>query len=1041
MAPDRRSIVPERLRVIGREGNLTFRALRTSRLSMAGLFILLALAVVALLAPVIASQHPAYVDVNGQIQQRWTFHNTCPLAYQDAPPTPPILIGETNVTTYTGEALGFTAVASDPDLPANLLTWTWNWGDLSSNITGGTPDTTNSADHVWSAPGLYRVTLTVSDGFGNAASRNSANVTVEAAPIGLGTIRGAVTSNTSASVIAGAQVFASPGGFAAITASNGTYSISAPAGTYSLTTQAWLFSSRSTSAVSVSANSTTTVDVALGPDVGWIVGNVNSSDGNRIARARVTATGATGLQVAIGGNALGAYNLSVPSGTYSINATDAQNRYHSGFAANITIPSGRAVEVPFSLPPITFDCQILLAPSLAHPFGTDELGVDLMSKAVHAAQIDIILPFEVMIPSAAIGIVIGGIAGYFEHAFGEILMRVTDVFLAVPSIVLALTLAAALGPSLDHIVLAMIATWWAWYARLIYGETRKMKHRDFVEVARSSGLSGSSIFFRHIMSNVLSPAIIQATADLGSVLLSVAALCFLGLGPDVNTAEWGVIIERSLYYLFTAWWYPVFPGIFLITTALAFNLLGDGLRDVFDPTSRRWLSQAARHLPEVKHRESPGPMAPNALLKVDDLSITYRTYEGPVHAVRNVSFELNRGEAYGLIGESGSGKSTVALGIMGLLPPQSTQVSSGDVFFVRDRANDGGFTNLLLLKEDEMNAVRGKDIAMIFQEVSDSLHPAYRVGYQMGQMYLLHQFELILELAAAQVEGTLVERPCDYCGATVKLGDWICEHCRSVVEPLKEKRHSLADPVPKSFTGSQRGDLMKYRELFLTYSKRSLGPDRPPDKRTRDICRTLAVRDLRRALVPDPERTVDLYPFELSGGMKQRAMIGMMMASNPKLLIADEPTTALDVVTERNILDLIKKFKEELGVSVLLISHDLSVIRRFCDRVGVIYAGKLVEEGPLDQVFSDPWHPYTSGLIKSLPKVRSGGAFVPKGEYYTMQGSLPELKAIPKGCVFAPRCARATEECLRTDPPLEPLAPGRTAACFHPLKEEVGHGG
>jgi len=409
--------------------------------------------------------------------------------------------------------------------------------------------------------------------------------------------------------------------------------------------------------------------------------------------------------------------------------------------------------------------------------------------------------------------------------------------------------------------------------------------------------------------------------------------------------------------------------------------------------------------------------------------------------VRNVSFELPRGEAYGLIGESGSGKSTVALGIMGLLPPRSTRISSGDVFFVRDPSADAGYTNLLLLKENEMNAVRGKDIAMIFQEVSDSLHPSYKVGFQMGQTYLLHQFELVLEIAAAQVEGSLVERPCDYCGETVPSDVWICEHCHSVVEPPKEQRRSLRDPVPERFKGSQRGELLKYRELCQAYSKRQLGPDRPPNKRTREICRTLAVRDLRRALVPDPERTVDLYPFELSGGMKQRVMIGMMMASNPKLLIADEPTTALDVVTERNILDLIKKFKEELGISVLLISHDLGVIRRFCDRVGVIYAGKLVEEGPLAQVFADPWHPYTNGLIKSLPKVRKGGAFVPRGEYYTMQGSLPELKAIPQGCVFAPRCERATAECLQTDPPLETLAAGRTAACFHPLTGEGAHGG
>lgn len=683
----------------------------------------------------------------------------------------------------------------------------------------------------------------------------------------------------------------------------------------------------------------------------------------------------------------------------------------------------------------------LLPPSPQHPFGTDELGVDLFSKSVYAAQIDMILPFEVMIPSALIGIVIGGIAGYFEGLFGGILMRVTDVFLAVPSIVLALTLAAALGPSLTHIVYAMIATWWAWYARLIYGETRKMKHRDFVEVARSSGLSGSSIFFKHILSNVLSPAIIQATADLGSVLLSVAALSFLGLGPTPGTAEWGLIISQSLSYLFVAWWYPVFPGICLICTSLAFNLLGDGLRDVFDPTSRRWLSQEVKGLPEVEHRDLPGPAPAGALLKVEDLSITYRTYEGPVHAVRDVSFQVGQGEAYGLIGESGSGKSTVALGIMGLLPTRSTRISSGDVFFVRGHSTGPAYTNLLRLEDDEMNAVRGKDIAMIFQEVSDSLHPSYRVGFQMGQTYLLHQFELVLGLAAAEAKGDLTERACEACGATVGAGQYVCGTCQAVVLPEPERRRSPGDPIPDEVTGSVRRELMKYRELFQTYQKRELGPDRPPDARTRRVCRTLAVRDLRRALVPDPERTVDLYPFELSGGMKQRVMIGMMMASNPKLLIADEPTTALDVVTERNILDLIKSFKEHLGTSVLLISHDLSVIRRFCDRVGVIYAGKLVEEGPLEAVFTAPVHPYTDGLIRSLPKVRQEGLFVPKGEYYTMQGSLPELKAIPKGCVFAPRCSRATDECLKADPPLEAVGAMRSAACFHPLLGGEGRGG
>ena len=151
--------------------------------------------------------------------------------------------------------------------------------------------------------------------------------------------------------------------------------------------------------------------------------------------------------------------------------------------------------------------QALQAPSSAHPFGTDELGTDLFSKVVYAARIDLPLAFEVIILSALLGVVIGGLSGYFEGKAGGVVMRITDMFLAVPSIILALALVASLGPSLTHIVYALVATWWAWYARLIYGETRKMKHRDFVEVARSSGFKGTHIFSRHILSNVLSPVI------------------------------------------------------------------------------------------------------------------------------------------------------------------------------------------------------------------------------------------------------------------------------------------------------------------------------------------------------------------------------------------------------------------------------------------------------------------------------------------------------------------------------------------------------
>jgi len=681
--------------------------------------------------------------------------------------------------------------------------------------------------------------------------------------------------------------------------------------------------------------------------------------------------------------------------------------------------------------------SILLNPSFNHAFGTDELGRDVFSRVVYGAQLDLILPLEVVVFSALTGIVIGGIGGYFEGFIQEGLMRFTDIFLAVPSIILALALVAALGASLTNIVIAMIATWWAWYARLVYGETRKIKHRDFIDVARSSGLSGTAIFFKHILQNVLAPVIIQATSDMGTAILAVAGLSFLGLGAAPGTAEWGLMIAESENYIFSAWWYPVFPGIAIIITVVAFNLLGDGLRDVLDPTARTWQSDVGKSSVSIKEAEIPTePPAGNTVLAVRDLSVDYHSYQGTVQAVRNVSFDIRSGEAYGLIGESGSGKSTVAYDIIGLLPHPPGETVSGRVLLRTEQAGStDSYIDMLTLKGVEINRIRGKRIAMIFQDVLDSLHPSYRISFQMSQTYLLHQFDLLLEIAANEVRSAYSKRECSKCGTTVEKDSWICPKCLDIVKPREEERWSFDDDPEKTVKYRKRRELLGYAELYKNFKKTQLGPDTPPDKRIGEICRKLVIRDLRRVMVPAPEKTVDLYPFELSGGMRQRVVIAMMIACNPELLIADEPTTALDVVSERNILDLIKQVKETLGISILLISHDLNVIRRFCDRVGVMYAGRIVEEGRLDEVFKRPFHPYTHGLMLSRPLIREDGKFVERGNLYVIPGVVPDLKNPPTGCLFADRCNKATDICRIEVPKLTSLAPGHVAACHHPLGE------
>jgi peptide/nickel transport system permease protein len=235
---------------------------------------------------------------------------------------------------------------------------------------------------------------------------------------------------------------------------------------------------------------------------------------------------------------------------------------------------------------IHFDKK-LLPPSLEHPFGTDDYGHDLFSMVVYGAQTSLKICFMVVLTATLIGVILGGLAGYFGGAIDETLMRITDVFLAIPYLILAMAIAAALGRSIDHIMEAMIITWWPSYARLMRGQVIAIREQQFVEAARSIGANNSRILFRHIFPNSFAPLLVEITLDLGGVLLTAAGLSFIGLGASPGTAEWGLMISAGRTHMFHAWWYVTFPGIAIVLVVLGFNLLGDGLRDVTDPKLRR----------------------------------------------------------------------------------------------------------------------------------------------------------------------------------------------------------------------------------------------------------------------------------------------------------------------------------------------------------------------------------------------------------------------------------------------------------------------
>ena len=325
-----------------------------------------------------------------------------------------------------------------------------------------------------------------------------------------------------------------------------------------------------------------------------------------------------------------------------------------------------------------------------------------------------------------------------------------------------------------------------------------------------------------------------------------------------------------------------------------------------------------------------------ALLEVESLRTHFFTRDGVVRAVDGVSFSVDPGETLAVVGESGCGKSVTSLSIMRIIASPPGRIVAGRVLF------EG--RDLLALTEEEMRAVRGNAISMIFQEPMTSLNPALTVGRQIAESLVLH---------------------------------------------------------------------------------RGL---------SRDAAMAKAVDMLRKVRMPEPERRVRQYPHELSGGMRQRVMIAMALACGPKLLIADEPTTALDVTIQAQILELMRDLARETGASIILITHDLGVVAEMAQRVVVMYAGRKVEEAPVEALFARPRHPYTRGLLGSMPHLGDSVRGEDRKRLVEISGMVPSLKDEQPGCLFAPRCPNAIARCSQEAPPLSAHGPGHWAACWNPVQ-------
>jgi len=577
--------------------------------------------------------------------------------------------------------------------------------------------------------------------------------------------------------------------------------------------------------------------------------------------------------------------------------------------------------------------HINAGPSGAHWLGTDDLGRDMLSRLIFGARPPLRAAFQIVGGALVLALPLALVAGFVRGSIDMVIMRAMDALFSFPPLVLALTVAGLLGPDLNDASIAIAIVFVPSFVRLIRGEVIAVREENYVEAARATGVAPGRLVRTHILPNVASPLIIQVALALGYAILIDAGLSFLGLGEQPPTASWGLMLTEAYRYIFSSPLTLVFPGLAILLTVLAFNLVADGLRDAlgrerFGATraarlaggrrARRVAASAAHAERQRAAGEIDVPSSPE-LLTVEHLRVEFATRDGWLPVVEDVGFGVLPGRTLGLVGESGSGKTVSALAIMGLLPRRESRVPEGSVRF------DG--MELTELSAPRMRQIRGNDIAMIFQEPMTSLNPAFTVGNQIAEQVRAH------------------------------------------------------------------------REV------------------SRGEAWARAVDMLDQVGIPDPTRRARDYPHAFSGGMRQRVMIAMALSCEPKLLIADEPTTALDVTTQAQILELLASLQQERHMAMIFVTHDLGVISDIADDVVVMYAGQVMERTAVGELFGRPHHPYSEALLASMPQLASPGSALK-----VIAGQVPRPDEMVAGCRFGPRCDYTVDGCRAGPVALEPTA-------------------
>ncbi|MBB5226272.1 ATP-binding cassette domain-containing protein [Treponema ruminis] len=590
-------------------------------------------------------------------------------------------------------------------------------------------------------------------------------------------------------------------------------------------------------------------------------------------------------------------------------------------------------------------------------FGADNLGRDLFSRMVYGSRISLTIGFVASAISLVLAILLGGLAGYYGGKTDWAVMRFSEFFMLIPGLYLILFLRSLLNSKMDSGTSYMIITvilslvGWPGTARTLRGMVHAIKREEFVLDAGLEGIPSTVIIFAHIIPQITSLLIVSTTLAIPLFIMSETTLSYLGLGIADPAVSWGSLINRDISTLSNLKNFPwlLTPVYLLLAVTLAFNFLGDALRDYFDPyhvVFKTWKKKGAlpafsrsglshfrsRSIPAQQaapERTSCGATAPSAskhksmrcstvsagtpFLSVENLRVSFTVLRGAsqtvIKSVRGVSFSMNRGEILGIVGESGSGKSVTTTAIPALHPSNATV--EGKIFF------DG--VELTSLSQKEMRTYRGKKIGLIFQEPGRSFDPLQNIG-----------------------------------------------------------------------------------SVFLETFRNS------DPKITKEEAYKKAIELLDEVGLPDPASRLKNFPHQFSGGQLQRIGIALSLAQGCELLIADEPTTALDVTIQAQIVGLLANLRKTRNLSIIFISHNIDLVASLCDKIIVMYGGLIMESGTSEQIMNHARHPYTQALLASSPKF---------GTHYTSQKllSIPGRVTDPAhpepGCPFEPRCSFAKEEC------------------------------